>query len=518
VAVVSISKIQIRRGKKYSDTGLPQLASGELGWAIDSQELYIGNGSVAEGAPFVGNTKILTETDNIFNLVGTYTYLENNNISGTVARSLQDRLDDRVSVRAFGMAGNGGDISDKLEQAIQSLYITPSVSLEESRITLYFEAGIYTISRPITLPSYVSFEGAGKDKTIIEYTGEETMFNTSISPSDSYSTQPRYISIKGMTFNFSTESSIFNLNSVRDSVFEDLRFTSTWRSTDNDNPMNKAINSTSLSQMVLTQRNLFRNIDFYGVSYGIFSNHNFQHNTIENCTFDDVYRAINLSANMQGYLGLPGHEFGASDNTFNNNRFILVDAEGLVVKFGKRNNSIHNKFYNVGNDGGTNETATYPAITFAESGNMSTDDFFERSVDMGTLVEGLGTEFIPNVSGELSYKESFYNSIEIPQLVVPALIFRTGGGPRGTVIIRYHYRSTLYEFTREGILTIAYNSISPTNRIAISDEYQCTGRTDIERNLQFNAVVANSGTIEVNASNIDQGNMVYTVEYINSKT
>ena len=67
MAVVQISRIQVRRGRK-GQTDIPQLASGEIGWAVDSQELFIGNGSVSEGAPFVGNTKILTSADNIFNL------------------------------------------------------------------------------------------------------------------------------------------------------------------------------------------------------------------------------------------------------------------------------------------------------------------------------------------------------------------------------------------------------------------------------------------------------------------
>lgn len=63
MAVWQISKIQVRRGKKGVGTGIPQLSSGELGWAIDSQELFIGNGSLSEGAPAVGNTRILTEND-----------------------------------------------------------------------------------------------------------------------------------------------------------------------------------------------------------------------------------------------------------------------------------------------------------------------------------------------------------------------------------------------------------------------------------------------------------------------
>ena len=74
MAIVQISRIQIRRGQKNQNEGLPQLASGELAWAIDSQELFIGNGSLSEGAPFVGNTKVLTQSDDLFELAASYTY------------------------------------------------------------------------------------------------------------------------------------------------------------------------------------------------------------------------------------------------------------------------------------------------------------------------------------------------------------------------------------------------------------------------------------------------------------
>lgn len=63
MAIFQISKIQVRRGKKGDATGVPQLSSGEIAWAVDSQELFIGNGSLAEGAPEIGNTRILTEHD-----------------------------------------------------------------------------------------------------------------------------------------------------------------------------------------------------------------------------------------------------------------------------------------------------------------------------------------------------------------------------------------------------------------------------------------------------------------------
>jgi len=54
MAVVQISRIQLRRGKRNEGSGLPQLASGELAWCVDTQELFIGNGAVSEGAPAVG--------------------------------------------------------------------------------------------------------------------------------------------------------------------------------------------------------------------------------------------------------------------------------------------------------------------------------------------------------------------------------------------------------------------------------------------------------------------------------
>ena len=67
MAIVQISRIQIRRGQKLTGSGVPQLAGGELGWAVDTRELYIGNGSVSEGSPAVGNSKVLTENIPLIN-------------------------------------------------------------------------------------------------------------------------------------------------------------------------------------------------------------------------------------------------------------------------------------------------------------------------------------------------------------------------------------------------------------------------------------------------------------------
>jgi len=71
MAIVSISRIQHRRGLQQD---LPSLASAELGWSVDEQRLFIGNGTLPEGAPQLGNTEILTEHSDILRLAQTYTF------------------------------------------------------------------------------------------------------------------------------------------------------------------------------------------------------------------------------------------------------------------------------------------------------------------------------------------------------------------------------------------------------------------------------------------------------------
>jgi len=71
MSIVSISRIQHRKGLQQD---IPQLASAELGWSLDTQKLYIGNGTILEGAPQLGNTEILTEHSDILRLAETYTF------------------------------------------------------------------------------------------------------------------------------------------------------------------------------------------------------------------------------------------------------------------------------------------------------------------------------------------------------------------------------------------------------------------------------------------------------------
>lgn len=185
MAILQISRITNRKG--YQEN-LPQLAGAEFGWSLDQRRLYIGNGNIDEGAPVVGNTEILTEFSNLLELSSTYTYkgeaggyvvstAENNE---DVVRSMQERLDDTVSVRAFGAVGDGAtDDTDAINRAFEQLFCNPTQQTTKIRRSLFFPAGTYKVTDTIKIPPYAKVYGEGLDSSIIEYS-EPTMDATSI--------------------------------------------------------------------------------------------------------------------------------------------------------------------------------------------------------------------------------------------------------------------------------------------------------------------------------------------------
>jgi hypothetical protein len=247
MAIVQISRIQHRRGLQQD---LPQLASGELGWSIDTRQLYIGNGTQEEGAPSEGVTEILTSQSNFLNFINTYTFkgTESGYTSTTgttelspVLRSLQSKLDDIVNVRDFGAIGNGvADDTTAIQRAILQTYVTGlSNTVSRLRRTIKIPAGTYLITSTILVPPGCTILGDGKHNTILS-SSVGTVFQTADSKFQvgaSLGTQsdpdlplpqlPEYVSISKIQFSKSsnTTSAVVLLDSFNNILFEEVRFT-----------------------------------------------------------------------------------------------------------------------------------------------------------------------------------------------------------------------------------------------------------------------------------------------------
>lgn len=238
MAVTQISRIQHRRGLEQD---LPQLASAELGWSIDTRQLYIGNGTLNEGAPTVGVTRILTEHD-IADITSNTSFFTNYTFVGNAAgytaqtgpsalapviRSYQQKFDDIVNVRDFGATGNGvTDDTAAVNRAIQQIYkstVSPTDAL--ARRTIYFPGGNYKITSPLLIPTYAKLTGDGLFSTVItQINGNQSvanicdsLFQSGSSIGTNSAILPNGIEINGINFfnsNNTISQPIFTIDSA----------------------------------------------------------------------------------------------------------------------------------------------------------------------------------------------------------------------------------------------------------------------------------------------------------------
>ena len=525
MAIVQISRIQVRRGQKNAGTGIPQLAGGEFGWAVDARELYIGNGSVSEGAPAVGNTKIITQHDNLFTFADTYKYKATDETIQTgatattpVTRTLQERLDETVNVLSFGALGDGSDQTTVLQRAIDQLYLNnASKGSVTSRVKLYFPAGNYTLSNSLKVPPHATLVGEGSERTIITQTGAfpiiETVNSTSTpgtyasDATSSFINQAQDIKVSGFTLVQQTVNTGLALTSCRNSTFEDITIKGTWSTGTVVTATQVGVLLNSLSTAVSSNNNTFTNCTIEGHSYGVFSDFDIKENTFSNTTFKTLDRGVVFGQGTT--IGAQGQLTGPQKNTITSSTFTDIDEYGIFVNKGNYNRSTHNTFTSVGNNGGA-------ALT-----NSSDGDFFDRTADLSynqTLISGY--KYVPEVEGPGLFKNEFSYRIPVAQQNTFVRVLKCSGEVSKNVQIAYVYKSTAVNAIREGVLNIFVNLADGTTQT--TDEFTFLGTDAYRPNLEFQTALADEDgdatneTIVVqmkNTTTSDTGSISFNVTY-----
>ena len=351
MAVIQISKIQIRRGQT-SGEGLPTLSSGEMGWSIDEQRLFIGNGSVAEGAPAVGNTEILTEA-RMFELLTSsdaytatnYKYVGHNVnalANNTVVRTIQHKLDDNVTSFDYN-AADYTDSTTKLQNALDDLYLDSRTKTKpSSRVPFRIPAGTYFITRPLYVPPYANIIGDGIDKTVlVSVNSTNTTIFTTIDGSSTKtsrvqgldilsSSQPRNVNISGMTLAHTSTNSVTTstplvvMDGLADSVISNVKFTGIYEHGGATTSTNAAIEIYGN----LTSQCVIENCQIENLCYPIISNWDATDITINNNTFKDLYQGITFADNL---LGDSPKKYGPRRVAIKENKFINIERQGIYA-------------------------------------------------------------------------------------------------------------------------------------------------------------------------------------------
>ena len=221
MAVVQISKIQIRRGQKNSSSGVPQLSSAELAWAVDTQELYIGNGAVSEGAPYVGNTKVLTEHDNILELAGSYTFASDDPaVTLSTPRSLLSKIDEvQVSVADFGAVGDGSTNNvAAFQNALTDLFRNAD---SKYRKVLIVPNGEYKFLSDLEIPSNAIIRGETKNGVVLNLDTANIRFVTATGDgliNFNSTNRPVNVNISNLTIKRSSGQTV--ITGMKDAIFD----------------------------------------------------------------------------------------------------------------------------------------------------------------------------------------------------------------------------------------------------------------------------------------------------------
>ena len=468
MAVVQISKIQVRRGQKNSNSGVPQLSSAEFAWAVDSQELFIGNGSVAEGAPYVGNTKILTEHDNLLALASSYQFAsDDTSISLSVPRTLQGKLDEYVSVTDFGAVGDGStDCVSAFTTAFNELFKNVNPNYKK---VLIVPNGEYLFTSGLAIPSGVIIRGETQDGAVLNIGANSIRFVTStgleIASFDS-TNRPQNIEISNLTVKRVTGQLV--LSGVANTVIDGVKFLGEYNL---GNTVSSYVTEpaavfwTNALAGIKVDNITFRNCRFEANSISIKCNQTVLTDTavkFTGCEFFENDTGIYVIGVAPSGLLYQGNNWRITDCDFEE-----IAKQAFKSTYGRGTQIKNSKFKNCGNNTGTAASPVDSIIYFGEKFNNTVLDCSSDRFQAAAFTSSASTASVIEVynGDKVSFVDRNYATIYQSDSFTTFAVFSAF-----SKYITVDYLLTLGEFTRAGQLHILVGD--GQQEVAITDDYQ----------------------------------------------
>ena len=386
MAVVQISKIQARRGLQQD---LPQLASAELGWSVDKRKLFIGNGTIEEGAPTEGVTEVLTQYTDFAAVLNNYVFKGNAGgytvQTGVTSltptnRSFQDKLDDFVNVKDFGAKGDGAtDDTIAINRAIREIYQHISNVTNTNtwvRRTIYFPAGTYIISgASILIPPYARLVGDGISNSVIKQTDSsqssvitltDSLFQTGSYLGNNSAVLPVDITIENIMFENTSDKDVAVVDSANNIYFNAVTFKgSLVNPTTAGSQAYSAVRIKSFA--TLTNNVNYNKCKFINSRYAVLSDDAGKNIRLSDCYITSVYKGIKLGENSSS--GFP------AAYRITNTLFDKVADRAIDTYAGVQGVYSNGNFFNdVGSNYTNGLSNVNSTINYADNGNYSIGD------------------------------------------------------------------------------------------------------------------------------------------------
>ena len=490
MAVIQISKIQHRRGLKNNNVGIPQLSAAELAWAVDTQELYIGNGSVSEGAPYVGNTKILTEHDNIIELASSYRFASTDpTITLSVPRSLSSKLDEQVSILDFGAVPDGStDCSDAFETAFSQLFRNADNKYKK---TLILPNGTYLFNRSIKIPSNTRMRGETQSGVILDFYANDilliTELGTEVTGPFTDVNRPTDIYISNLTIAATVGQLV--ITGLKDSVFDQVTFVAGYQLGD---PVSLDYSTVFPESAVYWENTLFEtrvnNISF------------------EKCKFINhrlgLHCRLTTTEDLQTQIKIHQCEFlenhtsvlitGVQDQinkwTISQSKFEEISTSVLYANQGTGTVVRDCEFVNCGTSTNNAAVPTSSFITFVQAkNNVVIDCVSDRQQATGGLTLISTTAAFTEV--ENANFCNFLNGVTLP-IGKSDSFFDLAVFSSANKFTEISYLLNLNGHSRRGLLSFTIDTDQST--VALTDNFQYSSGGVIMTDFEFNATLKNN--------------------------